>query len=83
MIGPRKIIQSNDDKYLLAAAKAIGVTADELFFKLESIKNTGEINGFSVTKEKNDDDGISNCSNHYFSYVIKNMEETIRIVCAF
>ena len=74
MIGPRRIIQSNDDSYLIAAAKAIGVTSDELFFKLESIKNTGEINGFHITKEK---------SENHFSYVIKNTEETIRIVCAF
>lgn len=74
MIGPRRVIQSNDDSYLIAAAKAIGITSDELFFKLESIKNTGKINKFSVTKEK---------SENHFSYVIKNTEETIRIVCAF
>ncbi len=79
MIGPRRIIQSSEDKYLKAAAKIIGVTPDDLFFKLESIKKAGTINGFFVTKEKSDD-----CDDHHhFSYVIKNMEETIRIVCAF
>ena len=74
MMGPRRIIQSSDDSYLLAVSKSIGVSSENLFFKLESIKTDGEINGFSVTKEKSDGN---------FSYVIKNTKEVIRIVCAF
>lgn len=74
MIGPRRVIQSSDDSYLIAVSKTIGVSPEELFFKLDAIKTNGEINGFSVTKEKSDDN---------FSYMIKNNMEIIRIVCAF
>ena len=74
MMGPRRIIRSSDDTYLLAVSKTVGMSSENLFFKLESIKTEGEINGFSVTKEKSDGN---------FSYVIKNSKEVIRIVCAF
>ena len=81
MISPRKIITNNDDEYLKAIAKIIKIDTDKLFFKLEAIKDTGEINGFTVTKNKDDDDGT-------FSYLIQNnnkeeQEQTMRIVCTF
>jgi len=78
MIKPRRIIQSSDDKFLISAAKNIGVTSEELFFGLESMGNTGKINGFSITKKKEEEE-----DGNYFSYLIKKKEETIRIVCDF
>lgn len=75
MISPRRVIKGSDDSYLIAVSKTVGISSEKLFFKLESIKTNGEINGFSVTKEKSDGN---------FSYVIKSTKgEVIRIVCAF